>query len=75
MLPSARKLMQKLNPNLALIQPMTQRAQFETTISSQLLFARPENLQLRRCFFATPLDLGIPAALSSTRVLSRPCVL
>jgi predicted permease len=39
-LPSARKALQELNPNLPLIQPMTQRAQYDTTISSQLLFAR-----------------------------------
>ena len=39
-LPSARKAVQQLDPNLPLIQPMTQRAQFDTTISGQLLFAR-----------------------------------
>jgi len=39
-LPGARKALQQLDPNLPLIQPITQRAQFETTISSQLLFAR-----------------------------------
>jgi predicted permease len=39
-LPDARKALQQLDPNLPLIQPITQRAQFETTISSQLLFAR-----------------------------------
>jgi predicted permease len=39
-LPSARKAIQQLDPNLPLIKPMTQRAQFETTISRQLLFAR-----------------------------------
>jgi len=39
-LPSARKVVQRLDPNLPLIRPMTQRAQFDTTISSQLLFAR-----------------------------------
>jgi predicted permease len=39
-LPSARKALQELNPNLPLIQPMTQSAQYDTTISSQLLFAR-----------------------------------
>ncbi|MHB8388493.1 MAG: ADOP family duplicated permease [Acidobacteriaceae bacterium] len=39
-LPSARKVVQQLDPNLPLIQPMTQRAQFEQTISQQLMFAR-----------------------------------
>ena len=39
-LPSTRKVVQQLDPNLALIQPMTQRAQFDTTISNQVLFAR-----------------------------------
>ncbi len=39
-LPSARKALQQLDPNLPLIRPMTQRAQYETTISNQLLFAR-----------------------------------
>lgn len=39
-LPSARKVIQQMDPNLALIKPMNQRAQYETTISSQLLFAR-----------------------------------
>ena len=34
------KVVQQLDPNLPLIQPMTQRAQFDTTISSQILFAR-----------------------------------
>ncbi len=32
--------MQQIDPNLPLIQPITQRAQYETTISQQLLFAR-----------------------------------
>ena len=32
--------MQQLDPNLPLIRPMTQRAQFETTISQHVLFAR-----------------------------------
>jgi ABC-type antimicrobial peptide transport system permease subunit len=31
---------QQLDPNLPLIQPMTQRAQFDTTIAHQILFAR-----------------------------------
>jgi predicted permease len=39
-LPDARKVVQQLDPNLPLIEPITQRAQFETTISPQLLFAR-----------------------------------
>jgi len=39
-LPAARKLVQQLDPNLPLIQPMTQRAQYDTTISGQTLFAR-----------------------------------
>jgi len=39
-LPSAQKVVQKLDPNLPLIKPMTQRAQYDTTISSQLMFAR-----------------------------------
>ena len=39
-LPAARKVVQQLDPNLPLIQPMTQRAQFDTTISQQVLFAR-----------------------------------
>ena len=39
-LPAARKVVQQLDPNLPLIRPMTQRAQFETTIAHQILFAR-----------------------------------
>jgi predicted permease len=39
-LPAARKVVQQMDPNLPLIQPMTQRAQYELTISQQLLFAR-----------------------------------
>jgi predicted permease len=39
-LPSARKALQQMDPNLPLIQPMTQRAQYDLTISHQLLFAR-----------------------------------
>lgn len=39
-LPVAQKVLQQIDPNLPLIQPMTQRAQFETTISNQILFAR-----------------------------------
>jgi predicted permease len=39
-LPAARKAVQQIDPNLPLIRPMTQRAQFETTIAHQVLFAR-----------------------------------
>jgi len=39
-LPAARKVVQQLDPDLPLIQPMTQRAQYDLTISSQMLFAR-----------------------------------
>jgi predicted permease len=39
-LPSARKAVHQMDPNLPLIQPMTQRAQYDLTISQQLLFAR-----------------------------------
>lgn len=39
-IPSARKALQQLDPNLPLIRPITQRAQFDTTISQQVLFAR-----------------------------------
>ena len=39
-LPSAQKVVQQLDPNLPLIKPMTQRAQYNTTISSQIMFAR-----------------------------------
>ena len=39
-LPSARRVVQQLDPNLPLIKPITQRAQFDTTISQQTLFAR-----------------------------------
>jgi ABC-type antimicrobial peptide transport system permease subunit len=39
-LPSARNVVQSMDPNLPLIKPMTQRAQYDTTISQQLLFAR-----------------------------------
>jgi predicted permease len=39
-LPAARKVVQQMNPDLPLIQPMTQRAQYDLTISSQVLFAR-----------------------------------
>jgi len=39
-LPSARKAVQQMDPNLPLIQPMTQRAQYNMTISRQMLFGR-----------------------------------
>ena len=39
-LPSARKVVQQMDPNLPLIKPMTQRVQYDLTISSQTLFAR-----------------------------------
>jgi predicted permease len=39
-LPAARKAVQEMNPNLPLIRPMTQRAQYDLTISGQVLFAR-----------------------------------
>ena len=39
-LPAARKVVQQLDPNLPLIRPMTQRAQYDLTISNQVLFAR-----------------------------------
>lgn len=39
-LPAARKALQEMDPNLPLIDPITQQAQYETTISGQLLFAR-----------------------------------
>ncbi|MGA9668157.1 MAG: ABC transporter permease, partial [Terracidiphilus sp.] len=39
-LPAARRVVQQMDPNLPLIRPMTQRAQFDTTISEHILFAR-----------------------------------
>ncbi len=39
-LPAVQKVVWQMDTNLPLIQPMTQRAQYETTISQQLLFAR-----------------------------------
>jgi predicted permease len=39
-LPSAQKVVQQMDPNLPLIRPITQRAQFDSTISQQILFAR-----------------------------------
>ena len=39
-LPAARRVVQQMDPDLPLIRPMTQRAQFDTTISRQLMFSR-----------------------------------
>jgi ABC-type lipoprotein release transport system permease subunit len=39
-LPAARKAVQQIDPNLPLIRPMTQRAQYDLTISNRVLFAR-----------------------------------
>jgi predicted permease len=39
-LPAARKVVQQIDPNLPLIRPMTQRGQYDLTISNQVLFAR-----------------------------------
>jgi predicted permease len=39
-LPSAQKVLQQMDPTLPMIDPMTQRAQYEVGISQQLLFAR-----------------------------------
>ncbi|MGA7109966.1 MAG: ABC transporter permease [Terracidiphilus sp.] len=39
-LPSAQKALQQIDPNLPLINPMTQRAQYDEGIAQQLLFAR-----------------------------------
>jgi predicted permease len=39
-LPTVHKVIQQIDPNLPLIQPMTQQMQFEESISRQLLFAR-----------------------------------
>lgn len=39
-LPAARKAVQQMDPNLPLIRPITQREQFDTTISQHILFAR-----------------------------------
>jgi predicted permease len=39
-LPAAQKALQQMDPNLPLLKPMAQRAQYEETISHQLLFAR-----------------------------------
>jgi predicted permease len=39
-LPEVRKVVAQMDPDVPLIQPMLQRAQFERTISQQLMFAR-----------------------------------
>ena len=39
-LPAARKAVQQIDPNLPLIRPMTQRAQYDTHDLQQMLFAR-----------------------------------
>jgi predicted permease len=39
-LPAAQKALQQIDPNLPLINPLAQRAQYEETIAQQLLFAR-----------------------------------
>jgi ABC-type antimicrobial peptide transport system permease subunit len=39
-LPSAQKVVQQMDPNLPLIEPMTQRAQYDTSLGGQVLFAR-----------------------------------
>jgi predicted permease len=44
-LPSVHKVLQEIDPNLPMIKPMTQEAQFEESISRQILFAR-----LAECF-------------------------
>jgi len=39
-LPSVQKALAQIDPNLPITQPITQKAQFETTIGHQILFAR-----------------------------------
>ena len=39
-LPTVQKVVAQMDPNLVLIQPTTQRAQYDSTISQQVLFAR-----------------------------------
>ncbi|HUN84329.1 MAG TPA: ABC transporter permease [Terracidiphilus sp.] len=39
-LPSAARVLQRINPDLPLINPMTQRAQYDESIAHQILFAR-----------------------------------
>lgn len=67
-LPAVRKVVQQIDPDLPLIQPTTQRVQFDTTISQQLLFARLAG------FFAALAILLVATGLYSTlayRVNSR----
>lgn len=61
-LPSVRRVVQQIDPNLPLIQPMTQRAQFEASISQQLLFARLAG------FFAILAVILVAAGLYGTLV-------
>ena len=44
-LPAAQKAVRQIDPNLPLLKPMLQQAQFEESISQQILFAR-----LAECF-------------------------
>lgn len=39
-MPTSAKVVAQIDPNLPLIQPVTQRAQFDTTIAQPMLFAR-----------------------------------
>ena len=67
-LPSVRRVVQQIDPDLPLIQPMTQRAQFDTSISQQTLFARLAG------FFAILATLLVATGLYGTlayRVNSR----
>ena len=59
-LPDVRRVVQQIDPDLPLIQPTTQRAQFDTTISQQLLFARLAG------FFASLAILLVATGLYST---------
>lgn len=52
-LPAARQVVKRMDPTLALLKPMTQRAQFERTISQQVLFA-----WLAECFGLLAILLG-----------------
>ena len=64
-LPAARKALQQLDPNLPLIRPMTQRAQYDTTISQQVLFARLAG------FFGLLAVVLVATGLYGTHGLSR----
>ena len=62
-LPAARKVVQQIDPNLPLIEPMTQQAQYETTFAHQLLLGR------RAGFF------GLPSGCSyRNRALRNTCL-